>query len=184
MPYATHVVPARRRLLRQGGALLLGAGCGLPALAQTPAAASPADGRPTTEFLYEAQVDIADNLALGQGPLGERRMVPITGGQFEGPGLRGRVLAGGADRQLIRTDGVRQLDALYEMQTHDGAILTVRNRVLIDQPAQGARYARSVIELSAPDGPYAWLNRLVIVGTLESLRPQRQAVRIRAYKLV
>ena len=94
------------------------------------------------------------------------------------------MLAGGADRQLIRTDGVRQLDALYDMQTHDGAILTVRNRVLIDQPAQGARYARSVIELSAPDGPYAWLNRLVIVGTLESMRPQRQAVRIRAYKLV
>ena len=53
MPFAIPVVPARRRLLRQGGALLLGASCGLPALAQTPAAAaSPADGRPITEFLY------------------------------------------------------------------------------------------------------------------------------------
>lgn len=54
---------------------------------------------PRTEFVYEAIVDIAPPMTLGASPFGERFMVPITGGSFEGPGLRGTVLAGGADRQ-------------------------------------------------------------------------------------
>ena len=101
---------------------------------------------PRTEFVYEAVFDLAPTLNLGDSPLGERRMVPITGGSFEGPNIRGNVLPGGADRQLIRKDGVRQLDALYELQADDGAIITVRNRVLIDDPGSGRpRYAFSTL---------------------------------------
>ncbi len=55
---------------------------------------------PRTEFVYEAVVEIAPLVPLGDSPLGERRMVPITGGRFQGPRLRGIVLPGGADRQL------------------------------------------------------------------------------------
>lgn len=139
---------------------------------------------PRTEFVYEAVVDIAPLVPLGDSPLGERRMVPITGGSFQGPRIRGKVLPGGADRQLVRKDGVRQLDALYEMQAEDGAILTVRNRVLIDDPAGGPRYAFSTLEITAPEGPHAWLNRAVYVGTLNSLRPGREAVLVRVFKLV
>ena len=71
---------------------------------------------PRTEFVYEAIVDIADMVNMGTGPLGERRIVPITGGEFAGPGLKGTVLPGGADRQLVRQDGARLLDALYELK--------------------------------------------------------------------
>lgn len=139
---------------------------------------------PRTEFVYEAAVDIAPTLSLGDSPLGERRMVPITGGSFQGPRIRGKILPGGADRQLVRKDGVRQLDALYEMQAEDGAIITVRNRVLIDDPAGGPRYAFSTLEITAPEGPHAWLNRAVYVGTLNSLRPAREAVLVRVFKLI
>ncbi|WP_256861404.1 DUF3237 domain-containing protein [Hydrogenophaga sp. H7] len=100
-----------------------------------------------------------------------------------GPRLRGTVLPGGADRQLLRADGVKELDALYELQTDDGAVITVRNRVLIDESATPGRYARSVLQLSAPAGPHDWLNRRVFVGTLHSLRPARAAVCIRVYEL-
>ncbi|MFQ1700238.1 DUF3237 family protein [Loktanella agnita] len=34
----------------------------------------------------------------------------------------GTVLAGGANRQVLRPDGIKELDALYEMQTKDGTI--------------------------------------------------------------
>ena len=122
-------------------------------------------------------------MSLGQGPRGERFIVPILGGRFEGPRLRGTVLPGGADRQLLRADGVKELDALYELQTDDGAVITVRNRVLIDENATPGRYARSVLQLSAPAGPHDWLNRRVFVGTLHSLRPARAAVCIRVYEL-
>ena len=85
--------------------------------------------------IYEAVVDVEDAIEMGQGPLGIRRMVGIVGGEFQGSRLHGRVLPGGADRQLIRPDGVRILDALYEMETHDGVLLTVHNRVkVVERP--------------------------------------------------
>jgi hypothetical protein len=138
---------------------------------------------PRAEFLYEAIAEIGPTIPLGASPLGERRMVNILGGRFAGPGLAGVVLPGGADRQLVRADGVTELDALYEMQTDDGAVFTVNNRVLIDARAPTAARL-SKISIQAPDGPYAWLNRFVIIGSLASLRPQREAVLIRAFKLV
>jgi hypothetical protein len=136
---------------------------------------------PETEFVYEAIVDIEPGLDLGKGPLGQRAMVPITGGTFEGPNIRGTVLAGGADRQLVREDGVRLLDALYELQTDDGVIFTVRNQVISSpQPGQ-PRF--SFIQITAPE-EYGWLNQSIHVGTLDSLRPERDAVLIRVFRLV
>tara|TARA_R100001143_G_C3354211_1_gene131353 strand:- start:861 stop:1391 length:531 start_codon:yes stop_codon:yes gene_type:complete len=134
---------------------------------------------PETEFVYEAIVDIEPGIDLGTGPLGQRAMVPITGGTFEGPNIRGTVLAGGADRQLVRNDGVRELDALYEMQTDDGAIITVRNRVL-SVPGQENRL--SYLQITAPE-EYDWLNKSVHVGTLNSLRPERNSVLIRVFRI-
>ena len=123
---------------------------------------------PRTEFVYEAVCDLEPTLDLGTSPWGERRMVPIAGGTFEGPGLKGKVL-----------------DAVYELQTHDGVIISVRNRVLVRPPKDGSgRYAFSTLEIVAPEGRYGWLNDHVHVGTLDSLRPQRYAVVIRVFRLV
>ena len=100
-------------------------------------------------------------------------------GSFAGPrGLRGTVLPGGADRQLLRLDGVKELDALDEMRTEDGAVIMLRNRALMDDSRTSARYARSVLRLSAPEGPHGWLNRRVFVGdgaTQPSARPVAKA---------
>lgn len=141
--------------------------------------------QPATRLLWEARVDIAPRTDLGTGPLGPRGIVPILGGAFRGgPGfeaLSGQVLPGGADRQQARPDGARELDALYEMQVQDGAILTIRNRVVIDETGPGPRYALSRIAVTAPVGPWAWLSRRVILGTLQSARPMREAVLIRAW---
>ena len=119
---------------------------------------------------------------LGKGPLGGRFRVPITGGEFQGAGLKGKGLAGGADRQLLRADGVKQLDALYEMQTDDGAVLTVRNQVLVHGTGCG-RYAFSTINIQAPDGPDAWLNKAGYVGSLTSLKSAEEAVLGKVYRV-
>lgn len=138
-----------------------------------------------TTLLWSAAVDIAEREALGPGALGERFIVPILGGRFwGGPGheaLSGIVRPGGADRQQMRPDGVKELRAVYEMQTDDGAVLGIDNRVLLDETRQPQRYAISHLRVSAPQGPHDWLNRRIIVGTLQVLRPQRQAVLIRAF---
>lgn len=139
---------------------------------------------PRTEFTYEAMVDIGAPITIGEAPLGKRFMVPIMGGTFAGPNIRGKVLPGGADRQLLRRDGVKLLDALYELQADDGAIITVRNRVLIDAPPGRPRYAFSTLDITAPEGAHEWLNRSVFVGTLHPLPPERKAVLIRVFRVV
>jgi hypothetical protein len=140
---------------------------------------------PGLALAYVAEVEIGERRDLGpcQGG-GHRYMIDILGGRFQGPQVSGRVLPGGADRQWLRPDGVKELDALYEMQTDDGAILTVRNRVCIDEAAPGGRYARSVVRITAPEGPHAWLGRRVFVGTLQGLMPARAAVLIGVYQVV
>jgi hypothetical protein len=63
---------------------------------------------------------------MGMGPRGERWIVLILGGVFAGApdfeAFSGEARAGGADRQTLRPDGVKELDALYEMQTRDGSL--------------------------------------------------------------
>jgi hypothetical protein len=80
------------------------------------------------------EVDVGDLVSLGPAPLGERRVVPILGGTFEGPGLRGEVLAGGADWQIARADGVLDLDARYALREQGGGIIRV--------VSQGYRHAQ------------------------------------------
>lgn len=138
---------------------------------------------PHLEFLYDAVVEVAPRVDLGEAPLGHRFIVPITGGRFEGPRLRGSVLAGGADRQLLRRDGIKELEAIYEMQTDDGVVLSVRNLVLIDDPAGGPRTVGSHVSITAPEGRYDWLNRRRFTGTLRSLAPEQAAVLICVYQL-
>lgn len=176
----------RRHFAMAGAGLLVAGSARGQSLPQTPTTETIPMSMPRTEFVYEAIVDIAPSMQLGQSPFGERRMVPITGGTFEGPGLRGKVLPGGADRQLVRRDGSTALDAVYELQTEDGAVISIRNRVLT-RPYKGGqpgRYAFSTIDIVAPDGPYGWLNDYVYVGTLNSLRPARNAVVIRVFRIV
>ena len=177
----------RRELLTGAAATLMAGAASAQVTTGAAAVSSPMSDRipidnPRSEFVYEAIVDIAPSMDLGTGPLGKRAMVPITGGTFEGPNIRGRVLAGGADRQLVRDDGFRLLDALYELETHDGAVITVRNRVMISPDSSQRRL--SALEITAPAGPYEWLNHSVHVGTLNSLRPDRAAVLIRVFRLV
>jgi len=67
---------------------------------------------------------------LGEGPLGERRYVPLGGGLVQGPELNGRVLEGGVDWQLRRGDGVLEIAAHYVIRADDGALIEVRSEGL------------------------------------------------------
>ena len=140
---------------------------------------------PTSRLVWTAVVNVGDRTDLGPSPGGHRFMVPICGGRFyPGPdmdALSGAVLPGGADRQLLRPDGVKELDALYEMQTDEGVIITVRNKVIVDETRQPERYAMSAISATAQSGALDWLNKRLLIGTLQSARPARQAVIVRAW---
>jgi Protein of unknown function (DUF3237) len=141
---------------------------------------------PKTRLIWTAIVDVDERQDLGMSAEGHRFIVPILGGQFyAGPdieGLNGQVLAGGADRQLLRADNVKELDALYEMKIDDGPVITVHNQVIVDKSRTPEPYAMSVISAKVSTGPFAWLNRRLLIGTLQSVRPDRQAVIVRAWE--
>jgi hypothetical protein len=130
------------------------------------------------DALFRAQISLAAVQELGETPLGRRRIIPITGGTFEGARLRGKVLPGGADWQVIRGDGVADLDARYTLETDDGAKIYVRNRGYRHGPPEvlarlangeavdpSLYYMRTTPWFETGDARYAWLNRIVCVAT-------------------
>lgn len=137
-----------------------------------------------TEFAFEALVDIAPAQNQGDTALGRRRMIPITGGRFEGPRIAGEVVPGGADWQTIRADGVTVIEAIYALKTDDGAVIAVRNLGLVAPVEGGAPYVRSTPSFDAPQGPHDWLNRNVFVGTIAVANPQRTQVRITVFRVI
>jgi hypothetical protein len=128
--------------------------------------------------LFRAEIALGPAQELGASPLGRRRIIPITGGRFAGERLSGRVLPGGADWQVLRADGVADLDARYTLETEDGALIYVRNhgyrhgpREVLERLAAGQDvdpalyYMRTTPLFETGDERYAWLNRIVAVAT-------------------
>jgi hypothetical protein len=144
---------------------------------------------PTTEIAIELRVSIAPAVSVGQSDAGTRQFVPITGGRFKGDGIQGEVVAGGADWQLVRPDGVVEVHALYSLRTDDGATIIVDNNGIIVPPAAPAAggaapaaYVRTVPQFHAPKGKYEWLNKTAFVGTITPA-PGGGAVIIRAFRV-
>jgi len=82
---------------------------------------------PALEFAFVVRAEVADPVVLAELPTGTRRVVHILRGEFEGPGLRGTIVPGGSDWQLIRKDGFTEVDARYTLQTADGHFIYVSN---------------------------------------------------------
>src|ERR1041384_3460711 len=82
---------------------------------------------PQLEFALEIRAQLGPPLDLGPVPGGRRRIVQILGGTFEGSDLKGRVLPGGADWQIVRADGLAELDTRYTLETDDGKLIYVQN---------------------------------------------------------
>lgn len=130
------------------------------------------------QALFKADIELAPAQELGVGPLGRRRIIAITGGKFAGERLSGRVLPGGADWQVLRADGVAELDARYTLETADGALIYVRNHGFRHGPAEVLKrlaagenidpaqyYMRTTPLFETGDERYAWLNRIVCVAS-------------------
>lgn len=91
---------------------------------------------PLLHPMAQIRCDLDGLVSLGAAPGGERRVVPLTGGVVEGPELNGRIVAGGADWQTQRADGVLEIDAHYQIETADGARIEVRSQGLRHGPPE------------------------------------------------
>lgn len=130
------------------------------------------------QHLCTLDIEVGKAQVLGMGPQGERRIVEVTGGRFEGPRLSGRILPGGADWILVRPDGVTQLDVRVTLETTDGALVYLSYRGLRHGPAEvierlnrgeeipaSAYYFRTTPVFETGAAQYLWLNKIIAIGT-------------------
>jgi hypothetical protein len=150
---------------------------------------------PQLVHICDIAVEIAAAIEVGQTDLGLRRLIPIVGGVVEGPQMRGKVLAGGADYQLILAGQTQaHLDARYVLELEDGARIWVHNTALrVTSAEDGLKLMRG--ELVSPERVYfrcqprfevadphwAWLAQHQFVGV--GLRLP-DAVHISVYKVI
>ena len=124
------------------------------------------------------EVEAGPVRSLGQGRLGQRRIVPIVGGRVSGAQVNGRILPGGADWLTVSPAGVALMDARYSLETDDGAIIEIIDQGFRHGPAEtmqrlmageavaaDAYYMRSSIRLETGHPDYAFVNTMVFVGT-------------------
>ena len=147
-----------------------------------------------TKPLFHLEAEVATPQISPQSPLGERRFIPVTGGAFSGERLNGKLLSGGSDCQLIRADGVADLDIRVTLQCDDETIIFMKglgmrhgpNEVL-ERIAKGEAvdrseyYFRETMMFEAPTGKHEWLNRIIAIGVGER---QRDVVIIDAFELL
>jgi hypothetical protein len=136
--------------------------------------------KPSLELLARFEVSLdSPVLELGQiESLGKRRIIPITGGKFSGPRLKGQILNNGADWQMVLADGLAQIDTRYALKTDDGALIYIQTRGVRYGPAEvlaeiakgnpvdpNKYYFRVYIQFETSAPQYAWLNRAMAIGS-------------------
>jgi hypothetical protein len=143
--------------------------------------------------IFRIHAELEGSTSLGRTPYGERRIIGILGGSVRGPKLNGRILPGGADLQIIRTDKAADIQARYIIETDDGARILVTSEGLRHGPpevmeklARGDNvdpahyYFRTVMRFETSDPKVDWLNRILALA-----RGQREArtVRLDVYEV-
>ncbi len=146
------------------------------------------------EPIFTIAAELEAIVTLGRTPLGERRFVGITGGTVNGPKLRGRILPGGADWQIVRSDGAADIHARYIIETEKGARVAVDSQGLrhgppavLEQLARGDKvdpslyYFRTAMRFETADPESDWLNRILALA--QGAREARK-VRLDVYEVL
>jgi hypothetical protein len=135
---------------------------------------------PRLELLARFTVELTgEPWQLGRtSDLGDRRIIPITGGRFSGPLLNGEILDNGADWQVVTDDGATVVDTRYLLRTDDGCLVYLRTHGFRHGPADvladlaaGVEvdphryYFRIQLTFETASDNYGWLNRMIAVGS-------------------
>jgi hypothetical protein len=134
---------------------------------------------PGLELAFELRAQVAAPIDVGDTPKGMRRIIDILGGDFDGR-IKGRLVPGGADWQLIQEDGFTDIDTRYLLETDQGHLIYVTNigmrhatpEVMArlnagEEVDQSEIYFRAIptFETSAPE--LQWLTRSIFISTGE-----------------
>ena len=154
---------------------------------QVSAQSYPPKDSPQLEFALQLKVTLGQAFSIENTQHGRRTVIPITGGTFEGPGIKGTIINGGADYQLANAQGRTELEAIYCIKTDDDVYIHVRNRGIIasgqDADGKPTFYFRAAPQFEAPaDSKYGWLNNALFVCAPE-FSQQFQGIVLNVWKV-
>ena len=146
----------------------------------------PPKGTPELEFALQLKVTLGEAFSIDNTQHGRRTVIPITGGTFEGPQLKGTIINGGADYQL-NAENRTELEAIYCIKTDDGIYIHVRNRGIIangkDANGNPTFYFKAAPQFEAPaDSIYGWLNNALFVCAPE-FTPEFKGIVLNVWKV-
>lgn len=135
--------------------------------------------KPDLQFMGRFTVELSAPIwDLGYASAqGRRRIIPITGGRFEGPLIKGKILNQGADWQIVSDDGVALIDTRYLLELDDGAFAYLHTQGYRHGPPDvmaslvrgenvdpSKYYFRVILHFETDSSAYSWLNRTLAVG--------------------
>jgi hypothetical protein len=137
---------------------------------------SPAAEKLESELLFDIVFERGPATNVGS-PGGNRVVVPVSTGTFEGPKLKGTVIAPSGDAITIRQDGSSVLDLRLLLQTDDGQKILMTCRGIAYAGPDGTLFARIQPLFETGAERYSWLNKVVAVGVFRRV-PGKVAYRI------
>ena len=116
-------------------------------------------------YLFRVEAEISSPIRVSPGPHGDRLVLGVAGGRFDGPRMRGRVVAGpGSEWATARSDGTLKVDVRLVLETEDGAaVLMTYNGVARPDARDGLRVTTAPL-FETGDERYSWLHELQAVG--------------------
>jgi Protein of unknown function (DUF3237) len=130
-----------------------------------------------TRYVFSLAINVGPPIIAGDLGHGVRRVIPILGGEVRGQGMKGVIFPVGADFQVIRPNGLTELEAKYAFEMNDGAIVYIENigirfgqKELLDRIARGEEvdpsliYFRSVPKFETGAEQYRWLTQNLFIG--------------------
>ena len=131
-----------------------------------------------TKYVFTITARIGPVTSAGDIGRGVRRIIPIIGGEVRGPKVNGKLLAFGADFQIIRPNELIDLEAKYAFETDDGATVYVENRGIRFGPVELLQklkrgeavdpnliYFRTVPKFETGHEKYRWLMEHIFVAS-------------------
>jgi len=165
-------VTGRHRITRRAFARLCTAAAGA-GVAPALLAGDAESEKLQSEFLFDLLLDKGQTNNVGQN----RYVVPVSGGSFEGPKLKGTVVGPSGDWMVGRADGSTLLDIRAVLQTDDAQKIQMTCRGIAYTPPGGTLYARILPLFETGAEKYAWLNTVASVGVFRQV-PGKVAYRI------
>ena len=137
----------------------------------------------SAEKIMSLHVQIAPPYDTGTNEDGHLRVIPITGGTFEGENFNGKIIPGGADWNTEIGDGYTHVLAHYCIQENDGTLISVENEGYInfDQDSVARTVPRFTTDFS--NGKYGIFRTGVFIGTLDATHSDDGRIEIVIYKL-